>query len=237
MGAKVYRLPQELLAKTNGSLGWTNTLYNARLSVVKEACSLRRLARLHGARAPHAARWMQVKPTEAAYQSDECYRYAVHQELGLPPSAERMLPRRCGVCGTGVAADGVHGQRHVHNGAFTKLRHDSIAVLPHSTIRDGVGLCRQQRQLPAAGRLSPDLVISLNNVPIPVQCHCCLLRHQPGRGSEKARTTGQAGGEEEGGAVRRRRSRDRGHPPAVGRADAPLRDSSRGGCEQHVAQR
>ena len=64
----------------------------------------------------------------------------------------------------GVAADGYHGQRCIHNSAFTKLRHDGIETLLHDVIRDGVGLAwRQQRGLSGAARTIPDLLIQMDN--------------------------------------------------------------------------
>ena len=75
-----------------------------------------------------------------------------------------MLQHRCGSCRMGICADGFHGQRCIHNSAFTKLRHDSIERLLHDIIRDGVGLAyRQQHGLPAADRTIPDLLIYLDN--------------------------------------------------------------------------
>lgn len=108
-----------------------------------------------------------MRPTESAYQlPDEFYRYAARRDLGLPPTQDRVLPRQCSACGMGVAADGLHGQRCVFSSTFTKLRHDSIEVLLHNTIRDGVGHAyRQQHGLPAAERTVPDLVIVLDNKP------------------------------------------------------------------------
>ena len=125
----------------------------------------RELARLYGGKAKHASRWKTAKPTEGAYQlSDEFYRYAARRDLGLPPTRDRVLPHRCGECGMGVAADGYHGQRCIHNSAFTKLRHDGIETLLHDVIRDGVGLAwRQQRGLSGAARTMPDLLIQMDN--------------------------------------------------------------------------
>lgn len=66
----------------------------------------------------------------------------------------------------GMAPDGLHGQRCIHNSTFTKLRHDSIEKLLHDVIRDGVGLAwRQPRGLPEAARTVPDLIIYLDNRP------------------------------------------------------------------------
>ena len=51
-----------------------------------------------------------------------------------------------------------------YNSSYTKLRHDSIELLLHEAVRDGVGHAeRQQRGLPAAGRTVPDLLIHMNN--------------------------------------------------------------------------
>lgn len=132
---------------------------------VMESGSLRERARVHGGRAAYAFRWKMVVPTEAAYQlSDEQYRYAARRDLGLPPTKDRVLPRKCSACGVGVAADGLHGQRCVYNSSFTKLRHDSIEQLLHSTIAAGIGRAyRQPHNLPCAGSLIPDLVIYLGN--------------------------------------------------------------------------
>jgi len=145
----------------------TNSLYNARVREVTNTGDLRGLARLHGGRAPFASRWKTVRPTETAYRlPDEYYRYAARRDLGLPPTKDRMLPRRCAACGMGVAADGLHGQRCVYSSTFTKLRHDSIEALLHNTIKDGIGHAyRQQHNLPAAERTIPDLVIHLDNQP------------------------------------------------------------------------
>ena len=146
----------------------TNSLYNARVEEVKQiAGNERALARLHGGKAKYASRWKTVKPTETAYQlSDEYYRYAARRDLGLPPTRDRILPYRCGACRMGMAPDGLHGQRCIHNNTFTKLRHDSIEKLLHDVIRDGVGLAwRQPRGLPEAARTIPDLIIYLDNRP------------------------------------------------------------------------
>jgi len=98
---------------------------------------------------------------ELAYQlSNEHYRYAARRDVGLPPTKATVLPQRCGACGMDVAADGLHGQRCVYSSTHTKLRHDSIEQLLHSTIVGGVGrACRQQHKLPNAGRTVPDLLI------------------------------------------------------------------------------
>ena len=143
----------------------TNSLYNARVSVVRASGSLRELARLHGGRAAYACRWKMTQPTESAYQlSDEHYRFAARRDVGLPPTKDTVLPHKCSACGVGMAADGRHGQRCVHNSAYTKLRHDSIEQLLHSTIIGGIGRAyRQQHNLPAAGRTIPDLIIYLDN--------------------------------------------------------------------------
>ena len=64
----------------------------------------------------------------------------------------------------GLCADGFHGQRCVYNSAYTKLRHDSIELLLHNVVRDGIGLAyRQQHGLPAAERTVPDLLIYMDN--------------------------------------------------------------------------
>ena len=143
----------------------TNTLFNARVGEVKACGDLRELARVHGGRAAYAFRWKMVKPTELAYQlSDEHYRYAARRDIGLPPTKATVLPQRCGTCGMGVAADGLHGQRCIYSSILTRLRHDSIEQLLHSTIVGGVGRAyRQQHNLPYAGRTVPDLVIFLDN--------------------------------------------------------------------------
>ena len=106
-----------------------------------------------------------MKPTETAYRlSDEFYRYAARRDLGLPPTRDRILPYRCGACNMGIAPDGLHGQRCIHNSTFTKLRHDSIEKLLHDVKRDGIGLAwRQPRGLPEAARTIPDLIIYLDN--------------------------------------------------------------------------
>ena len=144
----------------------TNSLYHARVRQVGQVPGAEReLARLHGGAAKYASRWKTVRPTESAYRlSDEFYRYAARRDLGLPPTRDRVLPHRCGACRMGVCADGFHGQRCIHNSAFTKLRHDSIEALLHGVIRDGIGLAyRQEHGLPAAARTVPDLLIYLDN--------------------------------------------------------------------------
>lgn len=144
----------------------TNSLFSARVSQLRRAAGDgRELARMYGGKAKYAARWKTVRPTETAYRlSDEFYRYSARRDLGLPPTRDRLLPHRCSACGMGVCADGLHGQRCIHNSAFTKLRHDSIEMLLHNVIRDGVGLAyRQQHGLPAADRTIPDLLIYLDN--------------------------------------------------------------------------
>ena len=143
----------------------TNSLYNARLSEVKGAGDLRGQARLCGGRAPYASRWKTVKPTEDDYMlADEYYRYAARRDLGLRPTQDVTMPRQCSACGVSTAADGRHGQRCIYNSSYTKLRHDSIELLLHNAVRDGVGHAeRQQRGLPAAGRTVPDLLIHMNN--------------------------------------------------------------------------
>ena len=143
----------------------TNLSYNARVGEAKEAGDQRGLARLYGGSAKYASRWKVVRPTEKAYElPDEYYRYAARRDLGLRPTQDRVLPRRCAACGMGVAPDGLHGQRCIYSSTYTKLRHDSIEVLLHDTIRDGVGQAyRQQHNLPAAERTIPDLLISLDN--------------------------------------------------------------------------
>jgi hypothetical protein len=144
----------------------TNSLFNARVSQVQQAAGAdRELARLYGGKAKYASRWKTVTPTETAYRlSDEFYRYSARRDLGLPPTRDRVLPHRCNACGMGVAEDGGHGQRCIHNSTFTKLRHDSIEVLLHNVIRDGIGIAwRQQHDLPAADRTIPDLLIYLDN--------------------------------------------------------------------------
>ena len=142
----------------------THSLYNARLSEVKRAGDLRGQARLCGGRASYASRWKTVRPTEEAYQlADEYYRYAARRDLGLPPTRDVTLPRQCAACGVSTAEDGRHGQRCIYNSSYTKLRHDSIEMLLHDAVRDGVGQAqRQQRGLPAAGRTVPDLLIHMN---------------------------------------------------------------------------
>ena len=96
--------------------------------------------------------------------SDEFYRYSARRDIGLPPTRDRVLPHRCGACRMDICADGFHGQRCIHNSAFTKLRHDGFEALLHDIIRDGVGLAyRQQHGLPAAERTVPDLLIYLDN--------------------------------------------------------------------------
>ena len=116
----------------------TSSLYDARMNEVKQSAGAEpELARQYGARANmrRAGRpWRQYR------LSDEFYRYAARRDLGLPPTRDRIPPRRCGACRMGIAADGYHGQRCIHNSAFTKLRHDSIEALLHDVIRDGVGL-------------------------------------------------------------------------------------------------
>jgi hypothetical protein len=143
----------------------TNSLYNARVGEVKASGSLRELARLHGGQAAYSFRWKQVRPTETEYQlSDEHYRLAARRDIGLPPTKDTVLPRKCSACGLGCAADGRHGQRCIYNGGLTRLRHDSIEQLLHSTVVGGIGRAyRQPRNLPRAGRLVPDLVIYLDN--------------------------------------------------------------------------
>ena len=144
----------------------TNSLFSARVSQLQGVGGAEReLARLHGGKARYAARWKTVRPTETAYRlSDEFYRYSARRDLGLPPTRDRVLQHRCGSCRMGICADGFHGQRCIHNSAFTKLRHDSIERLLHDIIRDGVGLAyRQQHGLPAADRTIPDLLIYLDN--------------------------------------------------------------------------
>ena len=143
----------------------TNTLFNARVNEVTEAGDLRELTRLHGGRAKYASRWKTAVPTEKAYElADEYYRYAVRRDLGLAPTQDRILPRRCGACGMGIASDGLHGQRCIHNSSYIKLRHDSIEHVIHNTIRDGIGHSyRQQHGLPAAECTIPDLTITLVN--------------------------------------------------------------------------
>ena len=141
-----------------------NTLYNARVEEVKASGDLRELARVHGGRAAYAFRWKMVKPTELTYQlSDEHYRYAARRDVGLPPTKATVLPQRCGACGMGVAADGLHGQRCIYSSILTRLRHDSIEQLLHSTVIGGVGRAYRQRRLPNAGRSVPDLVIFIDN--------------------------------------------------------------------------
>ena len=162
-----YHARPELAANLQSELttAATNSLYNARVREAREAGDQRGLARLHGGRAPQASRWKLVRPTEKAYElPDEYYRYAARRDLGLRPTQDRVLPRRCAACGMGVAPDGLHGQRCIYSSTFTKLRHDSIEVLLHNTIRDGVGQAyRQELNLPAAQRTIPDLLISLDN--------------------------------------------------------------------------
>ena len=142
----------------------TKSLYNARKSEVKRSGDLRGLARLHGGRAKYAARWKLVKPTERTYRlPDEFYRYSARRDLGLGPTKDRVLPRRCTDCGLSYAADGYHGQRCNYNSGITKLRHDSIETLLHNTVQEGVGMAyRQQRNLPDAARTIPDLLIHLD---------------------------------------------------------------------------
>jgi len=143
----------------------TNLQFNARLREEQRSGTKRGQARLHGAKAKYAPRWKLVKPTEAAYQlSDEFYRCAARRDMGLPPTKDRVLPRRCPACRLGVAADGLHALRCTFNSATTKLRHDTIEMQLVETIRDGVGIAyRQQHNLPAAARTIPDLVIHLGN--------------------------------------------------------------------------
>ena len=112
----------------------TNSMYNARVREVTRTGDLRGLARLHGGRAPIAARWKMVRPTETAYRlPDEHYGYAARRDLGLPPTKDLFLPRRCGACGMAMAADGLHGQRCIYSSTFIKLRHDSIEKQLHDT--------------------------------------------------------------------------------------------------------
>ena len=145
----------------------THSLYNARVNEMKEADDKRGLARLYGGAAKYASRWKTVAPTEPAYiLPDEYYRYAARRDIGLKPTKDRILPRQCGSCGMSVAADGLHGQRCIHNSHYTKLRHDSIERLLHAAVRDGIGLSyRQQHNLPSAARTIPDLLFHLGNQP------------------------------------------------------------------------
>lgn len=134
------------------------------MSVVTDAGDKRGLARLYAGKAKYASRWKTVKPTEPAYQlADEYYRYAARRDLGLPPTQDTVLPQRCGACGLAVAADGLHGQRCIYRSRLITLRHNSIEKLLHDTVRDGIGHAyRQERNLPAADRTVPDLVIHLD---------------------------------------------------------------------------
>ena len=78
----------------------TNSLYQARVTQVKEAAGdERELASLYGRAAKFAGRRKTVRPTEAAYKlSDEYYRYSARRDLGLPPTRDRVLAHRCGDC-------------------------------------------------------------------------------------------------------------------------------------------
>ena len=155
--------PRLSASNTTSQLRRLSLSSTPRVSVVTDAGDLRGLARLHAGKAKYASRWKTVQPTETAYQlADEYYRYAARRDLGLPHTQDIVLPQRCGACGLAVAADGLHGQRCIYRGRLTTLRHNSIEKVLHDTVRDGIGHAhRQERNLPAADRTVPNLVIHL----------------------------------------------------------------------------